>query len=194
MWDEEKFFKDFVNETDKIKPDAEFIEQLKHKTNEENMIRFKKRENMRYIAMAASLLLCISIGGIGWHLFGANMMKKEPGGSSYQNEINAGKEGNEISGTIDKKDSVLVEVITMVEDEKNLLDDEQGNALSTQEREHLVELLKKSGKIDNIVEGLKEDLLEKGNSYYCVGEETVKIIVYEEQYIMIEDVIYAIEG
>ena len=194
MWDEEKFFKDFVNETEKVKPDDEFIEQLKHKTNEENMIRFKKRENMKYIAMAASLLLCISIGGIGWHLFGADILKKEPGGSSYQNEINAGKEGNEISGTIDKKDSVLVEVITMVEDEKNLLDDEQGNALSTQEREHLAELLKKSGKIDNIVEGLKEDLLEKGNIYYCVGEETVKIIVYEEKYIMIEDVIYAIEG
>ena len=144
--------------------------------------------------MAASLLLCITIGGIGWHLFGADILKKEPNGSSYQNEINAGKEGNEISGTIDKKDSVPLEVITMVEDEKNLLDDEQGNALSTQEREHLAELLKKSGKIDNIVEGLKEDLLENGSIYYCVGEETVKIIVYEEKYIMIEDVIYAVEG
>ena len=51
MWDEEKFFKDFAEATDRIKPDAAFVEQLKEKMNSENVVqlemRMKKRKQIR---------------------------------------------------------------------------------------------------------------------------------------------------
>lgn len=197
MWDEKKFFKDYVEEAERIKPDGAFLEQLKNKTNQDNMLRLKKsmekRRKMQYIAVAASIFLCISIGGIGWSVFGRKIANQGQDHASYQGEVNAGKEEQEVqSGTIEETNSVLLDIISMVEDENNLLDNQQGDSLSTQEREKLVEMLKKSKKIESSVDKSAIDFSKEGEVYYCVSDETVKITIYEDKYIVIADVVYVV--
>lgn len=194
MWDEQQFFEDFVKDTDRIKPDAAFIEQLKEQINQDNVVRLKKRKRTQYMAVAASLLLCISTAGIGWNIFA--IKQKNPGQNEdvYQGQLSAGKEEEKVSsGEVGENDSILLDVISMVEDETNLLDNEQGVSLSTQERKKLVEMLKNSEKIKNSVEISAEEFSNNSIVYYCVSDETVKITVYEEKYIMIGDAIYIVK-
>lgn len=193
MWDEEKFFKDFAEATDRIKPDAAFVEQLKEKMNSENVVqlemRMKKRKQIRYMAAAAVVALCVGAGGIGFSIFGGNS------NVTQQNVPHAGKEepSGEVTGKVSgTTDQVLSNVISIIEDSANMVDDEQGNSLSTQERENLVEMLKTFKKLEDSVEISSIDFTE-ASVYYCVGEETVKVEIVEDKYARIEDRVYALK-
>ncbi len=192
MWDEKQFFKDYEKTVERIKPDEAFVEQLKNKMNPDNVVRMKKRQRIKYMAVAASILLCISIGGIGWSVFRTIVSNDEQGNVSYQGQINAGKEDKAHFGKGEEIDSVLLKVLSMIEDENNIVDNEQGNSLSPQERMQLMEMLKNAKKAENPEQLSVEHFLENGIVYYCVGEETVKITVCEEKYVIIADKVYVI--
>ena len=61
MWDEKKFFDDYVDESQKIKPDEKFVQNLKQMAWQEEQKK-KKIPVVRYIVAAASLAVCICAG------------------------------------------------------------------------------------------------------------------------------------
>lgn len=75
-----------------------------------------------------------------------------------------------------------------------MLDNMQGESVSTEEREKLVVLLKHAEKTENTAEISGIDFENEAMVYYCVGEETVKIEVYEERYVRIGDNVYVLKG
>ena len=191
MWDEEKFFKDYRSQTDRVKPDKDFVERLKQQTNPDNVAklekRIKKRRQMTYVAAAATVVLCVGIGA-GKFFF------RENGDNMRWNEMHAGKTQDEpvkTSGISDSnRDKELSKVIVMLKDSSSMLDNMQGESLSTEEREKLVELLKHAEKVENTVEISGIDFENEAVVYYCVGEETVKIEFYKERYARIGDNVY----
>lgn len=193
MWDEEKFFKDFAEATDQIKPDAAFVEQLKEKMNSENVAqlekRMQKKRQIRYIAAAAVAALCVGAGGIGFSMFGGTGNRTQ-GNVPHAEKDNPSKE---TAGSVKGSDQVLSNVIAMLEEPSNMVDDAQGNSLSTQERENLVEMLKHSKKLEDSVEISSIDFTNESKVYYCVGDETVKIEISKEEYARIEDSVYSLK-
>ena len=67
MWDEKKFFEDYVDESHKIKPDEKFVQNLKQMAWQEEQKK-KKIPAARYIVAAASLAVCICAGGVALHM------------------------------------------------------------------------------------------------------------------------------
>lgn len=193
MWNEEKFFKDFAEATDQIKPDAAFVEQLKEKMTSENVMQLEKRihkkSQIRYMAAAAVAVLCVGAGGIGFSMFGGT----QSGTQGNMPHAENGQPSGEVAGKVSGKDKVLSNVISIMEDFGNMVDDEQGNSLSTEERKKLVEMLKHSEKIDDSVEISSIDFEKNAHVYYCVGKEAVKIEIVKEKYARIEDSVYVLK-
>lgn len=87
MWDEKKFFEDYVDESQKIKPDEKFVQNLKQIAWQEEHKK-KKIPVVRYVAAAASLTLCICAGGVVLHM---NMNQKPGKTIEYDMTNRAGK-------------------------------------------------------------------------------------------------------
>lgn len=128
-WDEEKFFRDFKEESDKVMPDPEFVQELKKMPEivaKKSKTDSPMRKNMsfgnsavRNAAIAAALLLCVFAGGAAsWMVHGlpskSGAMQEETasgtagspnqiqaGADTAQSQIHAGKKDPDISsGTI----------------------------------------------------------------------------------------------
>lgn len=195
MWDEKKFFKDYKEEADQIKPDAAFVERLKQQTNPDNVVRFekrmKKRRQMTYVAAAASVLLCVGIGGVGVSGFFGS--RTGVGGDGLHAGNTQDETGKTAGDSVASRDKELSNVISMLENTSAMLDDANGNSLSTEEREKFLEMLKHLEKLENDVEISDIDFSKEGDVYYCTGVETVKIEVYKERYVKIGDRVYILK-
>lgn len=195
MWDEKKFFKDYKEEADQIKPDASFVERLKQQTNPDNVVRLekrtKKRRQMTYVAAAATVLLCVGIGGAGASVFFGS--KDSEGVNGLHAGNTQDETGKTVGNSISSKDKELSKLISMLENTSAMLDDANGNSLSTEEREKFVEMLKHLEKLENDVEIADIDFSKEAEVYYCTGVETVKIEVYEERYVKIENSVYVLK-
>lgn len=65
MWDEKQFFEDFVKESDKIKPDRNFVEKLATLAEEESSKKITPfGRNYKILASAAVVLLLVSVTGV----------------------------------------------------------------------------------------------------------------------------------
>ena len=180
MWDEKQFVEDFVGEADRIMPDAEFANRLKRQVTEENLSKLNdnngKIKYAKYIAIAAALILCIGIGKIG---FDRNVK---------QNFLNvkkhAGKEiqKNENEESLEKEQK---QVIAILEDPTIMVDDVYGNVISEEKRKELLQVIKNVKKLEN--EQLQEDFWEKGERYYCVGEQIITLTVVQDEYVKIDE-------
>lgn len=184
MWNEEDFFKDYVQSAEKVKPDSAYIEQLKANTNAENLKRLehkKQKKIISYLAVAASLALCISLGGYGLGLWG-NHNPSQTSGS-----LSANKKNHEISGNVAPNNPELSSVLAMLSDSNTMLDNKYGESVSDAERKHLISLLKSCVKLDT-----PKDISLNETVYYCSGNDTVKITVYENQFIIVDDIMYEV--
>lgn len=171
MWDEKKFFEDFVKESDEIKPDKVFVQRMKQLEKEECK---KKNPVIRYAAVAA-VFVCVISGAAVWK--NAGKEAEIPLNRIDQNiEVQAGK--NELSiqsGSIGKKpNESFSEMLLSIEKENTVIVDEEGNELSQREKSELLERLKKAKLID-------EEIDEAYKYYFCQGEKNFELKVYEEQ-------------
>lgn len=166
MWDEKKFFEDFAKEADQVKPDAEFVNNLKEKVSKEASVRNHTSWG-RYGAVAAALLLCI-IGVFTWKQ-GIIPEKSE---AQMQSGLQAGKEDepNADSSTIITLNTAK-ECLT---DEDTLVTDENGNPIDEEKRTELIGLL------EHAVSTEEEPDEDTGyREYHCSGTSEFTLIVYD---------------
>lgn len=187
MWNEDEFFKDYAKSVDDMKPDADFVATLKKNTNSQNLKKVEQKHRKRLLsglAVAASLVLCVTAGGYGLGLFGnkEQPIPENPGSLSADKE-----EEPDIQGNI-SSDSPLADLASQVTDPQFMVDRQTGESLSMEEREHLASLLLQCEKTEEPADtSLEEEV------YYCVGDSTLKISVYGERYVVIEEETYKVE-
>lgn len=186
MWNEKKFFQDFVKESEEVKPDEKFVRQLKQMTNKNEIEKFYKRKRqvrmVRYGTLAAFFLLCFVIGGIAWNARDDMKEKGNDETDGYTADAHAGNKNYEMQSGIIGEESDLETVIAIVNDETVILEDEAGEEISSGERILLLKLLNKAQKTDEAI-----DLKEEYTSYICKGEKEIEIKVYNSEFIVIGD-------
>lgn len=192
MWNEKKFFQDFVEESEKVKPDEEFVQQLKKMTNKNEVEKIHKRRLqvhiVKYVTVAASFLLCFVIGSIAWNAH--NSMKEyNDETDSYTADAHAGNKNHGIQSGIIGEELDLETVIAVVSDETVIVEDENGEEILAGKRKLLLKLLNKAQKTDEDI-----DLKEEYTSYICKGEKEIEIKIYNGEYIVIgnSDIVYRV--
>lgn len=185
MWDEKKFFEDYVEESEKIKPDDRFVEQLKNMAAQEERKK-KPIPVMKYAAIAASFVLCIGLGGVVWH----NQSKTaEDKNAEISMEIQAGNSALEEEGQFSDEEQQFSEKSEEREPLTDALNsmkqgvivrDEAGNEVSQSEQEELWNLLKNAEETEQPEDAVKEA------SYFLEGEQTIEVTVYVDGFVQID--------
>lgn len=183
MWDEKKFFEDYVTETEKVTPDEDFINNLKKVTSEES---YSKRSSawMKYGAIAAVIMLCAGLSFMAWRIQYNNDSKNDLGNE----KIHAGSDKEVQSG---KMTIITIKtILSYLEDGTTKIEDKEGNAVDEDIRSNLIEMLGKAVSTDA---GPTEDM--KYDEYICKGATDISLKVYEEGYIVINEtgMVYKIE-
>ena len=204
MWNEKKFFEDFVNESKKIEPDREFVEQLKSmaddvESDESKAVLWrntkKKRINTKIYmwryAAAMILLLCVMVGGVTWNVMHkVKSVSEGNANTDVSGDIHAGVNDKDIhSGIIGEQKGINQASMLLENDNINVID-ENGKEISTAKRKIILKWLNMAEKTDE-----ETDLNMDYVSYFCEGEKTLEIRIYGEEYIVIggEDDVYKIK-
>lgn len=193
MWNEKKFFQDFVKESEKIQPDKEFVQQLKEMTRQHEIKNKEKRKRqiwmVKYAVTAVAFLICFVGGGIAWSFYnntGHDVSSEE---SSYTIDAHAGNKNHEIQSGSFGEETDLEKVISLVNNNNIIIEDENGEKVSEGKREQLLKLLNQAEKSNDTIA-----LETEYTSYFCIGEEKIEIKIYNSEYIVIgnSDIVYQI--
>ena len=187
MWDEKKFFEDYVNESEKIKPDDRFVEQLKNMAVQKEKKK-KPIPMIKYMAVAASFVLCIGLGSVMWHNQNAVSGEEETNkkGIEFETELQAGmqssdqlQESSEEQASSETNDEdAITEALNSIK-QGAVVRDENGNELSQSQQEELWNLLK------NAKETKQPENVAKTASYFLEGEQVIEVEVWENNFIQI---------
>lgn len=201
MWDEKKFFSEYKEEQDQIKPDPEFVNQLNDLVNKESTKGKVKKFPTKYIALAASLLLCAGVGAYTYQ------MNKTVGSQEIENvdftlsaasatdepdyadtTAEAGSESDE-KALVNAAETKLNKILEYLKQGADIYVD--GDLATGAQQENLLSLIEKAHSVDEI------SLM--GNDYVVyeiTGESTEKLYVYGNQYIKVEgtDFVYQVES
>lgn len=187
MWDEKKFFDDYVNESEKIKPDDDFVEQLKKMAVQEEKKK-KPIPMIKYAAIAASFLICAGLGNVVW-----NNLKSEPEENNvkYHVGVEAGKHPEkeqeeketeekepEKSGEQLEKDGLTAALDSIKQG--MAVRDQDGNEISQSQQQELWNLLKDAKETE------EPENLAKEAVYFLEGEKTLEVEVWQNGYLHIE--------
>lgn len=202
MWDEKKFFEDYVNESEKIKPDDQFVDQLKKMAAWEDAKK-KSVPMIKYAALAASFLVCIGLGSFVWQ---DQDKKSDQDNTSFEAGLQAGdqvsdegqmleeqqtSEMNESDGETSKgeenqdymeeedSEEALEEALNSLR-RGDSVRDEAGNEVPQEEQEELLQLLK------NVRAAEEPEATVETASYFLEGEKTIEIDIYEEGFLKID--------
>lgn len=171
MWDEKKFFEDFVKESEKVKPEEEFIQKLKKLEPKEKKNRFRYA---KYTAAAAAVLLCLGIGTLVFREVGTATQKPED--QIINNiDIQAALDGEQIqSGSIGKgkKDS-LSDIISSMQQQNIIITDSSGKELSEEEKERLLKQLEDAETVSKNTQG-------SYTSYFVKEQQEFEIRIYDD--------------
>lgn len=172
MWDEKEFFEDFVKESEKIKPEEEFIRKLK---NLEQKKQRKKFPYARYTAAAAMILICFGIGAFTFRKFGFTAPKSNSG-LEYNVDLKAESGEEQIhSGNIGTgSHNDLSQALAQLEEPDMVITNQKGEELSEEEREGLLERLKEARLIHQDAQGAYV-------SYFCKGQEAFELRIYDQK-------------
>lgn len=190
MWDEKKFFEDYVEESEKIKPDDRFVEQLKNMAAQEERKK-KPIPVMKYAAIAASFVLCIGLGGVVWHNQSKTAEDKkseislgiQAGNSSLEEERQFSdeeqtSEEQRFSEKSEEREPLTDALNSMKQGV--IVRDEAGNEVSQSEQEELWNLLKNAEETEQPEDAVKEA------SYFLEGEQTIEVTVYVDGFVQID--------
>lgn len=178
MWDEKKFFEDFVTEADKVKPDPEFVEKMVAMAGEEKSSKVTPFQSVRKWAPAVAAACIVCMIGIGKF-----MQMEQPAPNSEMEQIGmlAGKNSEELefSESVADVNSDVLKMVKTKLDDGTLICDENHAEISQEERN---ELLTYAG---NAV--LTEDISEKEvrASYTIEGESEIEINITEDNFMII---------
>lgn len=176
MWDEEKFFKDYVAETDNVVPDEDFIKSLKKMASEEPQPK-KGYAWVRYVAAAAAVILCVAAGFMAW-----NIRHSGNGGDTGigSGKIHAGPDKEVQPGKT--KIITVKTILSFMEDGTTEVEDIEGNAIEEDVRSELIGMLERAVSTDaRPTEDMKYD------EYICKGETEIGLKVYEDGYIEVRE-------
>lgn len=177
MWDEKKFFEDFVSEADKVKPDPEFVEKMAAMAREEKTSKVTSFQSVKKWALVAAAACLVCIIGIGKFI-----QMEQPSPNSEMEQIGqlAGKE-SEIVEITDLGTDVNEDVLEIVKTKLNgdaLVYDEKGAELSTEKRNELLTYVENAVWIEESVE------TEVSESYLI--EDEIKLEVTKDNFMIIE--------
>lgn len=202
MWDEKKFFEDYVEESEKIKPDDRFVEQLKNMAAQEERKK-KPIPMMKYAAIAASFVLCIGLGGVVWHNQSKTAEDKnaeismgiQAGNSLLEEEgqFSDGEQASDEKSASDEEQTSEEQQFSEKSEEREPLTDalnsmkqgvtvrdEAGNEVSQSEQEELWNLLKNAEETEQPEDAVKEA------SYFLEGEQNIEVTVYVDGFVQID--------
>lgn len=175
MWDEKKFFEDYVEDTNKVKPDKDFVDNLKKLTLEDTNAK-KSSMWIKYAAIAAVIMLFMGVGFMAWKI----PHNKNGQETDFSNNVHAGHDKEIQSGGT--MIITIKTILSYMEDGSTIVEDTQGNAIEEDVRSDLIEMLKKAVSTDA---GPTEDM--KYDEYICKGATDISLKVYEEGYIVIKN-------
>lgn len=193
MWDEKKFFEDYVEESEKIKPDERFVEQLKQMAAQEEKKK-KPIPIMKYAAIAASFVVCIGLGSVVWR---NQSTESEDKSVEYDAGLQAGQQSTEENDFQVENDTasenksetesenenpseeeILTEALNSIKQGATIRDGD-GNEVSQEKQEEIYQLLK-NAKEAEAPEGEKLE-----NSYFLEGDQTIEIEVWENGFLKV---------
>lgn len=198
MWDEKKFFEDFVKENEEIKPSEKFVENLKQLDKVKNIeaLKHKKvvRHSLRYASVAAAIVVFLVAGGIAFLIKGMGNGAENSGGTNIDIPLHGGNDENTWG---EDGDSESPEVADKLEKSIELIDneavsvlDKEGNELCNEDRAALKSKLLNATKTNEIT-----GVFGEYEEYTIMGNEEISIKIYFEQYILIgKTEMYCIEG
>lgn len=201
MWDEKKFFSEYKEEQDQIKPDPEFVNQLNDLVNKESTKGKVKKFPTKYIALAASLLLCAGVGAYSYQMKKTidsqemDNINFDLSAASATDEANYAGTAAESGSESDEKtlinaaETKLNNILEYLKQGADIYVD--GNLATGAQQEKLLSLIENAHPVDEI------SLM--GNDYVVyeiTGESTEKLYVYGNQYIKVEgtDFVYQVES
>lgn len=193
MWDEKKFFEDYVEESEKIKPDEQFVEQLKQMAVQEEK-RKKPVPMIKYVAIAASFVVCVGLGSIVWR---NQNTESEDKNVKYNMELQAGqqkteeedflaesdtasenKSETESESEVQPEEEILTEALNCIKQGATIRD-EDGNEVSQEKQEEIYQLLK------NAKEAETPEGENMENTYFLEGNQTIEIELWENGFLKI---------
>lgn len=181
MWNDQKFFEDFKKESEKIKPDAAFVSQLKELTTNGGV----KRKNNKVViyrvsAVAALVAICIIVAS-------ALVVIKKPTETKDNDKenITVGLQAGDDDAVIDEEKDELQKVIDDINSGRCDVCDVDGNPIDSEEKNEFVTKLNKA-----VIDKNTTGLLGTYEEYIC-GETDVRI--YFNKYIVINGQIFSFE-
>lgn len=169
MWDEKKFFEDFVKESDKVKADASFVQELKE-------LEHGKVRRFPYVKYAASIAAAAACVGIGIFAFHSGQAGNQGNPSVIEQNVGimAGTDTEKMeSGSIGVgKTDTSAQVRGELEKKSTVVTDSEGNELSEKQRAELIQLLEKAVFAEDEIEGEYEQ-------YDCEGDRSFEIRIIE---------------
>lgn len=183
MWDEKKFFEDFVKESEEIQPDKDFVERMVLLTDEKKTRKIVplKKAGKRLTTVAAILIfICIA---------GAGFLALNNGNSSEisKPQIRAGKKetannSNQKSGSIEDIFSTnLKDIQSMLKDSTISVTNETGNSITDEERKKICSMLDGAEKADRLPENYENMVF-----YTLKGDADVTIEIIDDTYLVID--------
>ena len=185
MWDEKEFFEDFKTESDKIKPDAYFVEKTVKMLNDNSSPTPIWKNKIIFTASAA--VFAIVLGIVGFSLLGrgdteSSSNKIAESQVTLKNEARAEKSSETEVVSVDLYK--LDEITQWLSDSNVIVTDVYGNPIDEEERMSL----------KNDIEAGKYIYLEKMDpsnndvvgEYKLIGDRLIKLKLISDKYICIE--------
>lgn len=183
MWDEKKFFDDYVSETDKIKPDSDFIKELKV-TMENETGSYRRYVLPGYGIIIAAVLLIFAGLGIWWAGGGKSISENDTKKPKSYAEKNGQMQSGEVSVL------TLKTAIECLDGKESVVTDKMGGVISKDKKKELAGMLKNAVSTD-----YKPTGEEKYDVYKCSGSAVFSLDVYDSGYVIIEEtgMVYKVE-
>lgn len=208
MWDEKKFFEDFVRESEEMKPDPEFVNRMLELAEEKQKKPVWKLTGYRMVAaVAAVALICVA---------GSRFMPglRKDTSVRMELELQAGKENTPVEEIQEEKSSAegeqegaegagmsgsigelmngeLTRLQDLLAEEDCVVTDYQGNELSEEEKVYLTERISTAKECPNAEVKWGDSAL-----YQIQGSETMVIYYAGYEYLEIagdENTLYIME-
>lgn len=197
MWDENKFFDDFVKSADGIKPDDSFVNDLKLMVSDSGsrVVKMQSVKRLRIIRYSVIVAVFMIFGVVITIVHGSMKTfsgQKEPDSSQTIGntaEVHAGNDDEGIYiGTIGEE-SEIDRAIRLLEGRETEVKDDDGENVKRTDRRNLLDKLANARQV---TEGRKLKDLADDTDYetYIVtayGKESMTIKVYQSGYIVIND-------
>lgn len=186
MWDEKQFFDDFVRESNQIQPSAEFVHQMKNLS--EQSLQAHKKETTSFKVMTGVLAAAAVVGIL--FMTGRGQEKREllvqDDGIYAEKEDGSDAVEGSVSGVFSENKLLLENALT----QGNVtVKDAQGEEVTVEEREILLEQIRNAEE----TELLLEDLKGKEITIYSVeGDIQLCFWIVGETHLVIQDAVYEI--